>query len=112
MRTSRLTGSALAAAAALALAAPASAQYTEVQISTANFGSVHFDWARDGISCPSCNFGSGNSRFEWDDKAGNQWIGNIDPNTAAITPENGKAQLVDNSAFWWEVYGNSAEWAF
>jgi hypothetical protein len=112
MRSTRLTSSALAAIAALLLTSAASAQYTEVQVSKDNFGDTEYDWARDGIYCQSCNFGEGNARFNWTDHQGHLWIGHIDPTTAAFTPESGKAELADTSAFWWDVFGNGPEWAF
>jgi len=114
MRYAQLTSSALAALAALAgfVSPPASAQFTEVQVSPEDFGDTEYDWARDGIYCPSCNFGEGNARFNWTDHSGHLWIGHVDPNTAAFTPTSGKAELADTSAFWWDVFGNGPEWAF
>src|SRR5271167_1224877 len=79
----------------------AQAQSPEVKVSSSIFGDTEFDWGRDGISCPSCNFGEGNNRFNWTDLDGNLWIGHVDPNTGAITPENGMNELADTSAFNW-----------
>jgi hypothetical protein len=112
MRRASVTSSALAAIAALVLTPPAFAQYTEVQVSKDNFGDTEYDWGRDGIYCQICNFGEGNTRFNWTDHKGNLWIGHIDPTTAAFTPESGKVELADTSAYWWEVFGNGPEWAF
>jgi hypothetical protein len=112
MRYARLVNYALAFVAAFAITLPAFAQYTEVQVSKNNFGDTEYDWARDGIFCPSCNFGEGNARFNWTDHDGHLWIGHIDPTTAAFTPKSGKSELADTSAFWWDVFGNGPEWAF
>jgi hypothetical protein len=90
----------------------AHAQAVEVKVSDAIFGDTEFDWGRDGISCPTCNFGEGNNRFNWTDTDGNLWIGHLNPATGAITPANGKSELADTSAFNWNEFGNGPEWAF
>ena len=98
-----------------AFAVPATAtaqQFTEVRASRFNFGDIEFDWARDGINCPSCNFGQGNARFNWTDNTGNVWLGHVDSQSGAFTPENGKAELVDTTAANYKIYGNGPEWAF
>ncbi len=89
-----------------------SAQYPEVQVSAVSLNDIEFDWGRDGIYCPTCNFGQGNARFNWTDVAGNVWIGHLDPNTGAFTPPSANNELADNSAFFYAIFGNGPEWAF
>jgi hypothetical protein len=83
--------------------------FTEVQVSTTDFGDIEFDWGRDGVYCASCNFGEGNARFNWPDGSGNVWIGHIDPTSGAVTPPAGMNELVDTN----EIYVlNGPEWGF
>src|SRR5450631_2196963 len=86
--------------------------FTEVNVSKTPFGDIEFDSARDGTYCATCNFGHGNSRFNWGDKQGNLWVGHVDWNTGAFVPQNGKSELVDSSAAYWKDFGNGPEWAF
>jgi hypothetical protein len=97
---------------AFLLAAPVHAQqFTEVQVSTTAFADIEFDSARDGTYCPTCNFGQGNSRFNWTDNKGNLWLGHVNGNTGAFEPQTGKNELVDSSAAFWNDFGNGAEGA-
>jgi hypothetical protein len=83
--------------------------FTEVQVSTSDFGDIEFDWGRDGLYCAACNFGEGNARFNWPDSSGNLWIGHVDPTSGAFTPPAGMNELVDS----YEIYVlNGPEWAF
>jgi len=92
---------------------PAQAQqYTEVKVSSSSFADIEFDSARDGLYCAACNFGQGNSRFNWTDKTGNLWLGHVDWQTGAFLPTTGQAELVDTNAAYWKDFGNGAEWAF
>jgi hypothetical protein len=91
---------------------PAHAQYTEVQASSNVIGDVEFDWGRDGLYCPTCNFGAGNARFNWTDRANNLWLGNIDPVAGLFNPALGQSVNVDTTAFFWSDWGNGPEWAF
>jgi len=86
--------------------------YTEVKVSSTSFADIEFDSARDGLYCESCNFGQGNARFNWTDRAGNLWLGHVDWQSGAFLPANGKAELVDTSAAYWKDFGNGPEWAF
>jgi hypothetical protein len=86
--------------------------YAEVQVSPGNLGDIEFDWGRDGVYCAACNFGQGNARFNWTDSSGNLWVGHVDPNTGAFTPPAGDNELVDTTAAFYGVFGNSPEWAF
>ncbi len=96
-----------------AFAGPLASQVPgEVQVSTVSFGDIEFDWGRDGINCPTCNFNQGNSRFNWTDQAGNLYVGHVDPTTGAFTPADGKNELVDTLAYNWRTWGNGPEWAF
>jgi len=87
-------------------------QPNEVQVSTIAFGDTEFDWGRDGVSCPTCNFWQGNSRFNWTDVDHNLWVGHVDPNTGALDPPAGNNELVDQNAYFWRTFGNGPEWAF
>jgi hypothetical protein len=99
--------------AAAAIALPLHAQQaSEVQVSTVGFGDIEFDWGRDGINCPTCNFGQGNSRFNWTDKAHNLWVGHVDPSTGNFDPPAGNNELVDTYSYFWRTWGNGPEWAF
>jgi len=95
------------------LAGNVSAQaFTEVQASPAALGDTEFDWGRDGVYCPTCNFGNGNARLNWTDRKGNLWLAHLDPTTGLLISPDGKDELVDTNAFFWNVYGNGPEWAF
>jgi hypothetical protein len=113
MRPSHAGSIVLAAFAAVSFATLARAQqYTEVQASSTVIGDIEFDWGRDGIFCATCNYGEGNARFNWTDRANNLWVGQIDPNTGAFTPPSGQNDLVDTTAYFWIDWGNGPEWAF
>jgi hypothetical protein len=84
----------------------------EVAATTTPLGDVEFDWGRDGISCPSCNFGDGNDRANWTDRDGNIWIAHLDPSTGLFVSPGANDELADTTAFFWNVYGNGPEWAF
>ncbi len=92
--------------------APQSGLPVEELMTTASFGDVEFDWARDGVYCGSCNFGAGNARFNWVDRSNRLWVSNIDPDTGAIVPPDGRGVLVDTLAAYFSDYGNGPEWAF
>lgn len=99
---------ALGQAGLAARAAPA----TEVLVSTYRFGDIEFDWARDGVYCPTCNAGDGNARFNWVDRQNRLWIGYVDFNTGFFYPPNGRGVLVDTSAAYFSDFGNGPEWVF
>jgi len=98
--------------AALTHAALGQTQFTEVQATPTALGDVEFDFGRDGVPCPSCNFGDGNDRANWTDRDGNIWIAHLDPNTGLFVSPEAKDELADTTAFFWNVYGNGPEWAF
>ena len=101
------------AGALAALALPLHAQTSsEVQVSTVSFGDIEFDWGRDGVNCPTCNFGQGNTRFNWTDQSHHLWVGHVDPATGALNPPAGNNELVDAYAYFWKAWGNGPEWAF
>lgn len=111
----RMSSVALPACAATAVfcAAPAcAAPAAEVLVTTANFGEIEFDWARDGVDCPVCNFGAGNSRFVWSDTNNRLWVANVDFNTGDFLPPDGHGVLVDVLAAYWSDFNNGPEWAF
>jgi hypothetical protein len=87
-------------------------QYTEVQATATPLGDVEFDFGRDGVACPSCNFGDGNDRANWTDRDGNIWIAHLDPSTGLFVSPGANDELADTTAFFWNVYGNGPEWAF
>lgn len=92
---------------------PAHAQVpAEIQVSTTGFGDIEFDWGRDGVPCPTCNFNMGNARYHWTDQAGNLYVGHLDPTTGSFTPADGKNETVDTLAYFWKTWGNGPEWAF
>jgi len=102
-----------ACCAAIGFASSTQAQeFTEVKVSANGFGDTEFDSARDGINCPSCNFGQGNARFNWTDMTGNLWLGHLDWQTGALLSTTGQDELVDTTAAYWKDFGNGPEWAF
>jgi hypothetical protein len=90
-------------------AMPAMAQYTEVLANADVIGDVEFDWGRDGLPCPTCNFDDGNMRYNWTDRNNNLWVGYINPATGVFSSTQ---TLVDTQAYFWEDWGNGPEWAF
>ena len=88
--------------------------FAEVSVSPYMTGDLEFDWARDGLYCPTCNFGSGNSQLNWTDRNNNLWVSGVNPTTGMFTPISGKGNgiPVDTTAFFWQDWGNGPEWAF
>lgn len=84
----------------------------EIQVSSSEIVDFEFDWARDGVYCPSCNFGDGNSRFTFTDREHNLWLGYIDFQTGEFYPTNGHARLLDKRAAFATEFGNGPEWMF
>lgn len=82
----------------------------EVQVSTANIIDYEFDWGRDGVNCPSCNRGAGNSRLAFVDNNRQLWVGALDPATGNFLPADGMGQLVDSRAAPAAAYLNGPEW--
>lgn len=110
----------LASAMAWALMAPAGAGAagrpvaipgTEVQVTPARIIDYEFDWGRDGVNCPTCNGGDGNSRLAFTDAFYNLWVAHVDPTTGAFIPADGKGVLVDTMAAFATDFGNGPEWA-
>jgi hypothetical protein len=95
------------------LAGPAAAQIIpEIQVTKTFILDFEFDWGRDGIYCATCNNGAGNARFAFTDPTGKLWVANIDPNTGAFLPSNGKGVLVDPDGAYAADFGNGPEWMF
>jgi hypothetical protein len=84
----------------------------EVKVGTAAITDYEFDSGRDGVPCPSCNGGVGNSRLVYADSAGNLWVGGVDPATGNLFPQDGKGTLVDTNVAGPTQVGNGPEWAF
>lgn len=95
---------------ALACAGAGAHAATEVQVTTANIIDYEFDWGRDGVNCPSCNRGAGNSRLAFVDSNKQLWVASVDPATGNFLPANGMGQLVDSRAAPAPVYLNGPEW--
>jgi len=91
-------------------AASAQTGVKEVQVGTRDIIDFEFDWARDGVYCPSCNFGAGNSRLAYIDLTGKLWVGYVDFNTGRLYPSNGQAVMVDDRGVDAESIGNGPEW--
>jgi hypothetical protein len=93
-----------ASCAVAAFALPVQAQQApEVQVSTVGFGDIEFDWGRDGINCPTCNFGEGNAPFNWTDTTHSLWVGHVDPSTGDFTPPQDNNELIDTYAYFWKI---------
>ena len=88
----------------------AQAPVKEVQVGARDIVDFEFDWGRNGVQCPTCNFGAGNSRLAYIDDAGNLWVGSVDYNTGRFAPENGKGILVDSRGVTPGTIGNGPEW--
>jgi len=82
----------------------------EYQVSAFDIVDFEFDWARDGVYCPTCNFGDGNSRFVFTDRDYNMWLGYIDFETGEFISEDGRALLLDTNAAFATDFGNGPEW--
>lgn len=83
----------------------------EVQVTPARIIDYEFDWGRDGVNCPTCNDGDGNSRLAFTDAFYNLWVAHVDPTTGAFIPADGKGVLVDTMAAFATDFGNGPEWA-
>jgi hypothetical protein len=85
--------------------------FTENQATPQTMGDVEFDWGRDGAPCPSCNFGDGNDRANWTDRAGHIWIAHLDITSGQFTT-TAEDEQADSHAYFWNEWGNGPEWAF
>ena len=77
---------------------------------TAAIPDYEFDWARNGIFCPTCNCGDGNARLVFSDADNNLWVGHVDFQTGAFVPPDGRGVLIDSNAAAATDYGNGPEW--
>ena len=84
----------------------------EIQVSSYKIVDFEFDWGRDGVFCPTCNFEDGNARFIWSDRDYSLWLGYVDYYTGNFYPEDGKGVLIDNRAAFVTDWGNGPEWMF
>lgn len=94
----------------LALGGAAAHAGTEVQVSSTNIIDYEFDWGRNGVNCPSCNQGAGNSRLAFIDNTYKLWVASVDPATGNFIPANGKGVQIDNRAAPAALYLNGPEW--
>jgi hypothetical protein len=85
---------------------------TEVQATSSAIGVIHFDWARDGVYCATCNFGEGNARFNWTDHDGHLWVGHLNPATGAFASATAIDEMADTTAFYFGVFNNGPDFAF
>jgi hypothetical protein len=99
-----------AAAAAGSAMAVAHAALPETQVTGALITDFEFDWGRDGVYCAACNQGAGNARFTFTDNDHNLWVGQIDPDSGAFAPLDGRGVLADTGAAPAEAYKNGPEW--
>jgi hypothetical protein len=88
------------------------AAFREQQATSVAMGDVEFDWGRDGVPCPTCNFGDGNDRANWTDRDGNIWIAHLNIATGQFVSPQANDELADTSAYFWNTWGNGPEWAF
>lgn len=96
--------------AALPHAALAQALPAEVQVGTHEIKDYEFEWGRDGVLCPTCNYGAGNARLTYIDSGHNLWVGFVDPDNGYFFPPDGKGVLVDTNATTATEIGNGPEW--
>ena len=70
----------------------------EVQVSKSDIPDYEFDWGRNGVMCPTCNFNTGNARFAFSDVDGKLWLGYVDFQTGAfLPPEDRKSTRLNSS---------------
>lgn len=104
----------LAGLAALAVTSSAlEAQTTvlpEIQVTKSSIPDNEYDSAKKGIYCPTCNGGSGNSRWTFTDPFGNLYLANIDWNTGEFVPPDGHGLLLDVNTAAVVDFGNGPEW--
>jgi len=88
----------------------AQAVLPEVLVTRTFIADFEFDWGRDGVHCAACNGGAGNARFTFTDANNMLWVGNVDRDTGAFVPTNGRGVLVDTDAAQALDFGNGPEW--
>jgi len=59
---------------------------------------------------PDPEYDQDSAQFTFSDKAGNLWIGNIDPTSGAFLPPDGHGILVDTNVAYVTDFGNGPEW--
>lgn len=59
---------------------------------------------------PDPEYDQDSAQFTFSDKAGNLWIGNIDPVTGEFQPPDGQSILVDTDVAYVTDFGNGPEW--
>ena len=105
-------GSVVHSTAAYAATKPAktSSVLPEIEVSPDEIIDNEYDWGRYGCHCPTCNYGDGNDRQTFTDRAGNLWLAHVDPNTGMFIPQNAQGQLIDTNAAFTTDFGNGSEW--
>lgn len=95
----------------LALLAPtASTAATEVQMTAEMLADFELDSARDGVYCPTCNFGSGNARVTYVDTQFRVMVAPLEMATGKLRTD--LAVAVDSNAAFVTDYGNGPSWMF
>jgi hypothetical protein len=84
----------------------------EIQVATEEIVDPEYDWGRDGVNCPTANYGDGNNRFVFTDRDYNMWLAHVDPETGAFDPPDGHGELIDTNAAFATDFGNGPEWMF
>lgn len=106
----RLSGAAAALLLVFAGSAWAQSLPAEVQVGSRLIKDFEFDTARDGVYCPGCNGGEGNSRLAYIDTDHNLWVGHVNFSNGYFNPSNGQGELVDTNATTATEIGNGPEW--
>jgi hypothetical protein len=82
----------------------------EIQAGGRTIIDFEFDWGRDGIHCPACNYGTGNDRLAWVDLEHQLWVAHVDPESGLFYPGDGRGTLVDSNVTTAQEIGNGPEW--
>ena len=82
----------------------------EIQAGARTIIDFEFDWGRDGVHCPACNYGTGNDRLAWVDLDHQLWAAHVDPGSGLFHPGDGRGTLVDSNVTTAQEIGNGPEW--
>lgn len=87
-------------------------KYVETEVTTAGVPDFELDSAFEGVQCPSCNHGFGNSRIVFTDSQGNLWLAGIDYQTGHFIPSDARGTLIDTNTAPVPDFGNGPEWIY